>query len=285
MRYAFIRDHRETWPVEVQCRVLEVSRSGYYAWLRRPPSLAAQRRAQLTERIRQIHTRPHHGNYGAPRVHRELLSEGCPCNRKTVEKLMCQAGLRAKTCRRFRVGTTDSRHSLPVAANLLARKFQPTAKHQAWTMDITYIRLFGNIMSGTMIVGILLTITPLVFPIFMNLLGLLTGMVQAYIFSILATVYIAAGLSRAVPAVAAARPDAKLFPATVFTSLRHCWSVPRIVRRRSWAIGQRSRTDSRRVLPERRHSPANAVSPGLSDQPRGTTFDPPAAQPAAPWPL
>ncbi len=75
----------------------------------------------------------------ARRVHRELLSEGCPCNRKTVEKLMCQAGLRAKTCRRFRVGTTDSRHSLPVAANLLARKFQPTAKHQAWTMDITYI--------------------------------------------------------------------------------------------------------------------------------------------------
>jgi putative transposase len=64
---------------------------------------------------------------------------GHRCNRKTIEKLMCQAGLRAKTCRRFRVGTTDSRHKLPIAANLLDRQFQPSAKHQAWTMDITYI--------------------------------------------------------------------------------------------------------------------------------------------------
>ena len=72
-------------------------------------------------------------------MHRELLAAGHVCNRKTVEKLMCQAGLRAKACRRFRVTTTDSRHNQPIAANLLARNFQPSAKHQAWTMDITYI--------------------------------------------------------------------------------------------------------------------------------------------------
>ncbi len=139
MRYRFVREHRRAWPIGIQCRVLEVSRSGYYAWLRRPQSATAQRQSQLTERIRQIHARPHHANYGAPRVHRQLLAEGLRCNRKTVEKLMCRAGLRAKTCRRFRVQTTDSRHDLPIAPNRLARQFYPDAKHQVWPMDITYI--------------------------------------------------------------------------------------------------------------------------------------------------
>jgi putative transposase len=139
MRYRFIQEHRTTWPIEVQCRVLEVSRSGYYAWCTRPESRAASRRAQLTERIRAIHQRPHHANYGAPRIHRELLAQGCHCNRKTVEKLMGYAGIRARTCRRFRVMTTDSRHCLPIAPNRLARRFQTTARHQAWTMDITYV--------------------------------------------------------------------------------------------------------------------------------------------------
>lgn len=139
MRYRFIDEHRTTWPIGVQCRVLEVSRSGYYAWRRRPASRAAKRRTELIERIRAIHQRPHHANYGAPRVHRELLAQGYACNRKTVEKLMCRAGIRARTCRRFRVLTTDSRHSLPIAPNRLARQFQPAARHRAWTMDITYI--------------------------------------------------------------------------------------------------------------------------------------------------
>jgi transposase InsO family protein len=139
MRYRFIDQHRAVWPIEVQCRVLEVSRSGYYAWRTRPESPAAKRRAELTDRIRQIHKRPHHANYGAPRIHRELLAQGHPCNRKTVERLMCRASIRARTCRRFRVVTTDSRHALPIAPNRLARQFQPAARHQAWTMDITYI--------------------------------------------------------------------------------------------------------------------------------------------------
>jgi transposase InsO family protein len=139
MRYRFIEAHRATWPIGVQCRVLEVSRSGYYAWRTRPASRAARRRLELTDRIREIHARPHHANYGAPRIHRALLAQGVACNRKTVEKLMCGAGIRARTCRRFRMTTTDSRHSLPVAPNRLARQFQPTARHRAWTTDITYI--------------------------------------------------------------------------------------------------------------------------------------------------
>jgi putative transposase len=139
MRYRFIEEHRIVWPIGVQCRVLEVSRSGYYAWRDRPQSAAAKRRAELTDRIRDVHQRPHHANYGAPRIHRELLDQGHACNRKTVEKLMCQAGIRARTCRRFRVMTTDSRHSLPIASNQLDRQFRPAHRHQAWAMDITYI--------------------------------------------------------------------------------------------------------------------------------------------------
>lgn len=139
MRYRFIEEHRTVWPIGVQCHVLEVSRSGYYAWLGRPESRAARRCAELTDRIREIHRQKHHANYGAPRIHRELVAQGCVCNRKTVEKLMCRAGIRARTCRRFRVTTTDSRHSLPIAPNRLARQFRPAARHQAWTMDITYI--------------------------------------------------------------------------------------------------------------------------------------------------
>ena len=122
MRYRFIHEHRATWPIGLQCRVLEVSRSGYYAWQARPASRAASRRAELTDRIRAIHERPHHANYGAPRIHRELLAQGYACNRKTVEKLMCRAGIRARTCRRFRVLTTDSRHGLPIAPNRPLRR-------------------------------------------------------------------------------------------------------------------------------------------------------------------
>jgi transposase InsO family protein len=139
MRYRFIELHRTVWPIDVQCHVLEVSRSGYYAWRGRPPSPTAQRRAELLERIHQIHGLPYHDNYGAPRIHQELAAQGCKCNRKTVEKLMCQAGIRAATCRAFRVATTDSRHDLPIAPNRLARQFQPARPHQTWTMDITYV--------------------------------------------------------------------------------------------------------------------------------------------------
>jgi transposase InsO family protein len=139
MRYRFIDKHRTVWPIGVQCHVLEVSRSGYYAWRARPESRTARRQIELTDRIREIHGQKHHANYGAPRVHRELVAQGYACNRKTVEKLMCRAGIRAKTCRRFRVMTTDSRHSLPIAPNRLGRQFRPPARHRAWTMDITYI--------------------------------------------------------------------------------------------------------------------------------------------------
>ena len=139
MRYRFIDDHRGVWPIGVQCDVLEVARSGYYAWRNRPPSAQARRRAELTDRIREIHARKDHDVYGAPRAHRELIAQGHACNRKTVARCMKQAGIQAKTVKKFRVTTTDSNHPHPVAENVVNRDFAPSAKNQTWTADITYI--------------------------------------------------------------------------------------------------------------------------------------------------
>jgi putative transposase len=138
MKYAFIQDHRAHWPVAVQCAVLAVTRSGYYAWRRREPSVTTQRRTALTEQIRQVH-RASRATYGSPRVHAELVANGHACNRKTVAKCMKAAGIQAKTHRRFRVTTTDSNHPHPIAENLVNRNFQPVQKHETWTADITYI--------------------------------------------------------------------------------------------------------------------------------------------------
>jgi putative transposase len=138
VRYCFIDDHREQWPVSVQCRVLHVSRSGFYAWCQRDVSATAQRRAELTERIEQIH-RASRQTYGSPRIHLELEAQGVHCNRKTVEKCMQEAGIVAKSHRKFRVTTTDSNHDHPIAPNLVNREFQASGKNQTWVTDITYV--------------------------------------------------------------------------------------------------------------------------------------------------
>jgi transposase InsO family protein len=139
MRYHFIEDHRSVWPIAVQCEVLQVARSGYYAWRKRPLSPRAQRHANLTDRVQAIHAQKHQDVYGAPRIHKELVAQGHACNRKTVAKCMKAAGIQAKTVKKFRVLTTDSNHSHPVAENLVDRNFTPAERNQTWTADITYI--------------------------------------------------------------------------------------------------------------------------------------------------
>ena len=138
MRCAFIAEHRACWPIAIQCRVLQVTRSGFYAWQRGRPGARAARQAALTEQIRNVH-RHSRQVYGAPRIHQELLAQGQSCNRKTVAKYMRLAGIRAKTSRRLRVTTTDSNHSHPVAENLVNREFTPSRKNELWVADITYI--------------------------------------------------------------------------------------------------------------------------------------------------
>lgn len=139
MRYRFIEDHRTVWPIVIQCDVLQVSRGGFYAWKNRTISGRARRRAELIEIIREIHAVKYQDAYGALRVHRELVAQGHACNRKTVARCMKQAGIRAKTVKKFRVSTTDSSHPHPVARNVVDRNFAPSRKNETWTADVTYI--------------------------------------------------------------------------------------------------------------------------------------------------
>lgn len=138
MKFAFIEDHQQEFPVEAMCRVLAVSRSGYYAWQQRPESPQAKRQAELVEQIRQVHEESRQ-IYGSPRVHRELAACGVKCSENTVAKLMRKSGLRSKMRKRFVVRTTDCRHGHPIAPNTLDRQFQQEQANQAWAGDITYI--------------------------------------------------------------------------------------------------------------------------------------------------
>jgi putative transposase len=134
-----VADHQKEYPVNVMCRVLQVARSGYYAWRSRQPGPQAQRRTALTEAIRAVHTK-NKGRYGSPRVHRALRAQGHACCVNTVAKLMSAAQIRAKTARRFVVRTTDSAHAQPVAPERLRRDFAVARRpDQVWVADITYL--------------------------------------------------------------------------------------------------------------------------------------------------
>lgn len=119
------------------CRVLGVSESGYYAWLKRPVCQRKREDAQLTEEIQQGF-RAHHGRYGSPRLHAELREQGRGCSRKRVARLMREAGLYAKR-KRHRVLTTRLDASHPVAPNLLASDFTAAEPNTKWVTDITSI--------------------------------------------------------------------------------------------------------------------------------------------------
>lgn len=138
MRFAFIDKHAERFPVDLMCQVLNVSRSGFYAWRGRPQSTQAQRRDQLREHIEAAHAESRR-TYGSPRVHAELEAKGVTCSKNTVAKLMRANQIRSKRRRRFVVRTTDSRHEHPVFENRLDRQFQQSAPNEAWAADITYI--------------------------------------------------------------------------------------------------------------------------------------------------
>ena len=140
MRFAFIQSHARIWPVRTLCRVLAVSRAGYYAWRARPLCARGQQDQVLTARIREIQQQVH-GRYGSPRVQMELRALGVPVGKHRVARLMREAGVLARPRRAFRV-TTQSGHAEPVAANHVARRFAP-AQHPrldcTWAADITYI--------------------------------------------------------------------------------------------------------------------------------------------------
>ena len=137
MRFAFIDAEKARWPVDVQCEVLQVSRSGYYAWKGRPDAPRAVEDAVLIVEIKAAH-KTGRGSYGSPRVHRELRAKGRRVGRKRIERLMRQEGIVARKKRRVR-RTTDSNHPHPIAPNVLARNFDVELPNTAWVTDVTYV--------------------------------------------------------------------------------------------------------------------------------------------------
>ena len=138
MRFTFIRDHAGTWPIRLMCRVLQVSASGYYAWRDRPDSARLVANRHLLGDVRRLQAE-HRGRYGSPRMHAALRAEGRTVSRGRVARLMRHHGIRGLAGRRFKPCTTDSRHDLPLAPNLLKQAFAATAPNTVWLADITYI--------------------------------------------------------------------------------------------------------------------------------------------------
>jgi transposase InsO family protein len=128
----------KAYPVAVLCAVMRVSRSGFYDYLARYSSDKPKRPdAKLKRRIKEIFNESK-GSYGSRRVLKQLTNEGHTIGRYKVRRIMRQLGLKAKTPRRFKL-TTDSKHSLPVAPNILNRRFDVTEPNKVWTADITYV--------------------------------------------------------------------------------------------------------------------------------------------------
>ena len=116
---------------------MQISRSGYYAWLKRPKSSRSLQNERLVKQIEGIHQQSRH-TYGSPRVHDELREQGVTCSENKVARLMRQYGIAAEKKRKF-IRTTDSNHSLPIAPNLLNQHFEADRPNATWTADITYI--------------------------------------------------------------------------------------------------------------------------------------------------
>ncbi len=138
MKYAWIARHRTQYPVSLSCEVMGVSASGYHDHRRRssgPPRRLGN--DALLVHIKAAHAQSK-GEYGWPRVWKQLLAQGLRVGKERVRKLMALHGIRARGKRKFKA-TTDSRHGLPIAPNLLARDFSPATPDAVWTSDITYV--------------------------------------------------------------------------------------------------------------------------------------------------
>jgi putative transposase len=127
----------KAWPVAWMCRQLDVSRSGYYAWLERRPSARARRDQQLSVKVAAVHTASR-GTYGSPSIRNELVEDGEKVGKKRVARLMRDQGLSGNPLKKYK-RTTDSAHSLPVAKNLVKRHFEAERPNQLWVADISYV--------------------------------------------------------------------------------------------------------------------------------------------------
>jgi len=141
VKYAWVTQHRDSFPVAVMCDVLQVSTSGYYASLERPPSARAERHALIRHAVRQVHTESH-GVYGSLKIFRELRKRGdleSAC-RNTVAATMRELGLVSRVVKAFKPTTTQADPSHQPAGNTLNRDFTAEAPNRKWVTDITFLR-------------------------------------------------------------------------------------------------------------------------------------------------
>jgi putative transposase len=136
MKYEFMRENQSRYPVRLMSKLFSVSRSGYYNWSLREGKNNSEK-LKLSRAIEDIH-RSSRGTYGSPRILAQLKALGFKVSKSRVERLMRELGVRAKTKKKFRI-TTDSKHNLPIAENILNRNFSPVGPNMAWAGDITYI--------------------------------------------------------------------------------------------------------------------------------------------------
>lgn len=134
MKYKFMKEHRDRHRMDSMCKVLKVSRSGYYAWKRRRPSNRQRENVDLLRNIQEIY-KQRRRVYGSPRITKELNEQGIGCGKNRVARIMKENGIRAYVRKRFR-RTTESRHSYPASPNLL---MNGKKSDRIWVSDITYI--------------------------------------------------------------------------------------------------------------------------------------------------
>jgi putative transposase len=138
MRFQFIDVEKLMYPLSVLCRVMQVSRGGYYAWRNRKPCAHSQRDAELLTKIKGFHAASQK-RYGSPRIYDDLRCDQEAVGKKRVARLMREHGIAGKHRRKFTC-TTDSQHSRPVASNLLNQQFEASEPNQVWASDITQLR-------------------------------------------------------------------------------------------------------------------------------------------------
>lgn len=138
MKFGFVAKHRGVWPVQWLCEALGVSRSGFHAWLTRPPSARARSDEDLVAQVRASFVASDR-TYGARRVWHDVLAEGAACGLHRVERLMREQALRARPRRRGLPADTGERSAEAVAANVLDRQFEADAPNRKWVADFTYL--------------------------------------------------------------------------------------------------------------------------------------------------
>jgi putative transposase len=136
--FQFIRDWHHQFGVERMCRVLKVTKSGYYHWIDRKPSRRDIERQEITFQIKKVYNESK-SRYGSPKIAIELQESGWKVSRPRVARIMRKEGIRSIICKKFRGITTDSKHSYPIAENHLKRNFLSSSPGHKWVSDITYI--------------------------------------------------------------------------------------------------------------------------------------------------